>query len=177
MKKILFRYKYALVSLAAFVTIIILKPELRQGMILNLRGNGMGMLSVLPPVFILLGLLDVWVDRATIIKYMGDNSGLLGSLLIFVMATAAAGPLYAAFPIALMLLKKGVKLFNIFLFIGIWSTAKIPTLLFETVNLGIKYMAVRFAGNITGVIIIALLLSKTTTEEERNTLIKNADQL
>jgi uncharacterized membrane protein YraQ (UPF0718 family) len=173
MKKILMRYKYSIVSVIALLIIFFVRPELGHGMVLHLRGNGMEMLSVLPPIFILLGLLDVWIERSTMMKYMGEKSGLFGSLLIFIMATAAAGPLYAAFPIAVVLLKKGVKLFNVFLFLGIWSTAKVPGLLFETVNLGIKYMALRFVGNIIGVTIIALLLSKTITEDERNKIIEN----
>lgn len=177
MKKVLLRYKYAIVSVIALIIIIFIKPELGHGTILNFKNYGIEMLSVLPPIFVLLGLLDVWVERTTIMKYMGENSGLLGSLLIFIMATAAAGPLYAAFPIAIVLLKKGVKLFNVFLFLGIWSTAKVPSLLFEMTNLGIKYMAIRFVGNIMGVIIIALLLSKTTSVDDRNKIIGNVNNL
>lgn len=38
----------------------------------------MEMLSIIPPIFILLGLLDVWVQRETMIKLMGKESGILG---------------------------------------------------------------------------------------------------
>jgi uncharacterized membrane protein YraQ (UPF0718 family) len=175
MKKVLMRYKYSIVSVAALIIIAFIKPDLAHGMILKLRGNGIEMFSILPPIFILLGLLDVWIEKTTMMKYMGEKSGLLGSLLAFIMATAAAGPLYAAFPIAIVLIKKGVKLFNVFLFLGIWSTAKVPTLLFETANLGMKYTAIRFVGNIIGAIIIALLLSKTMTKDEQNKIIKNTN--
>ncbi|WP_073195458.1 hypothetical protein [Caloranaerobacter azorensis] len=34
------------------------------------------MILVIPPVFIVLGLLDIWVPRETMVKYMGENSGL-----------------------------------------------------------------------------------------------------
>jgi hypothetical protein len=83
------------------------------------------MLSVLPPIFILLGLLDVWVDRATMMKFTGKGSGLKGVLIAFLLGSAAAGPLYAAFPVAGVMLKKGSSLFNVFIFIGAWSTTKI----------------------------------------------------
>ncbi|NLV82851.1 MAG: permease, partial [Synergistaceae bacterium] len=39
------------------------------------------MLFVIPPVFVLLGLLDVWVPRESMIKYMGEGSGIKGILL------------------------------------------------------------------------------------------------
>ena len=66
-----------------------------------------------------------------------------GGLLAFVPGAAAAGPLYAAFPIAAVLIKKGAKLTNVFIFLGAWSTTKIPMLLFETANLGARYMLLR----------------------------------
>jgi uncharacterized membrane protein YraQ (UPF0718 family) len=177
MKKLLMRYKFPIALFIGLIIIFFVKPDLGHGMVSNLKGNLREMLSVLPPIFVLLGLLDVWIEKETMMKYMGDNSGILGSLLIFIMGSAAAGPLYAAFPIAAILLKKGVKLFNIFLFLGVWSTAKIPMLLFETANLGIKYMAIRLICNIFGIIIIALLLNKTTTKEERNNIYGNAKKM
>jgi uncharacterized membrane protein YraQ (UPF0718 family) len=38
------------------------------------------MLLVIPPIFILLGLLDVWVPKEKV-KFMGEGSGLKGVLL------------------------------------------------------------------------------------------------
>ena len=175
MKKFLSTYKFAILAVLFFVVVIIARPELRPGMISSLRSNVIQMFSITPAIFILLGLLDVWVDKQTIMKYMGEDSGLLGSFLTFIMATAAAGPLYIAFPIAVTLLKKGVKLFNIYLFLGIWSSAKIPLLLFETANMGIRYMAIRFACNVTGVIVMAFLLAKTTNAEDRNRIAGSMD--
>ena len=52
----------------------------------------MEMLSVIPPIFILLGLLNVWVQRETMIKLMGEKSGILGILIAFFLGSAAAGP-------------------------------------------------------------------------------------
>jgi uncharacterized membrane protein YraQ (UPF0718 family) len=34
------------------------------------------MALVIPPVFVLLGLLDIWVPRETMIKYMGKTQAL-----------------------------------------------------------------------------------------------------
>ena len=120
--------------------------------------NIWGMMSFLPPIFVLLGLLDVWVDRVTMMKYMGDNSGLRGAFLAFVMGSAAAGPLYAAFPVAGIMIKKGARLLNVFIFIGAWSTTKIPLLTFETATLGFRFMAMRLVFNVIGIVIIARVL-------------------
>lgn len=132
------------------------------------------MASVLPPIFILLGLLDVWVERETMVRYMGDGSGARGAFVAFLLGAAAAGPLYAAFPIAAMLLKKGAKLSNVFLFIGTWSTTKIPMLLFEATSLGVPYMLLRFGCNLVGIVLIAWVLEKSLSEADRQAVYENA---
>ncbi|WP_163195654.1 permease [Clostridium thermarum] len=124
------------------------------------------MLFVIPPVFLLLGLLDTWVPRETMMKYMGEGSGLKGILLAILIGSAAAGPLYGAFPVAAVFMKKGVKFSNILIFIGAWSTTKIPMLLFEMTSLGAKFAFTRLLVDIPGIIIIAYALSKLTSKEE-----------
>ena len=76
------------------------------------------MALVIPPIFILLGLLDLWVPREIMIKYMGEGSGIKGVILAFILGSAAAGPLYGAFPVAGMLMPKGSKFSNVLIFIG-----------------------------------------------------------
>ncbi|GAB1410052.1 hypothetical protein MASR1M90_12060 [Desulfovibrionales bacterium] len=121
--------------------------------------NVLEMLSFLPPIFVLLGLLDVWIDRETMMKYMENNSGLRGNLLAFILGSAAAGPLYAAFPMAGVMLKKSASMMNVFIFIGAWSTTKVPLIMFETATLGFRFMILRLGFNIVGIIIIAKILN------------------
>lgn len=93
--------------------------------------NTIFMLGVTPPIFILVGLFDVWIPRERAIKRLGDASRWLGIMVAIALGAFAAGPLYAAFPVAEILLKKGVSLGNVWVFLGTWSTMKIPMLLFE----------------------------------------------
>ena len=120
--------------------------------------------------FILLGLLDVWVDRSTMIRLTGNGSGLKGVLISFLMGSAAAGPLYAAFPVAGMMLKKGSSLMNVFIFIGAWSTTKIPMLAFEGANLGLTFTLLRLGLSIVGILIIALITEKSLNKEQQEEL-------
>lgn len=122
------------------------------------------MLSVLPPIFILLGLMDVWVPKAVMVRYMGPDSGLRGIATAFFIGSAAAGPLYGAFPVASVLMKKGASFFNILVFIGAWSTTKIPMFLFELQALGAPFALTRLAVNIPGIIIIAKLISSMISQ-------------
>ncbi len=135
------------------------------------------MALVIPPVFILLGLLDIWVPKETMIKYMGENSGLKGIILAIIIGSVAAGPLYGAFPVAAVFMKKGVKFSNILIFIGAWSTTKIPMFLFEISALGAKFAITRLLIDIPGIIIIALILSALTSKEEIQHLYIKAESL
>lgn len=132
------------------------------------------MLFIIPPIFLLLGLLDVWVPREIMIKYMGDNSGIKGVILAFILGSAAAGPLYAAFPIASVFMKKGVKFSNVLIFIGAWSTTKIPMFLFEMSSLGAKFAFTRLFVDIPGIIIIAGILSRVLSKEEIDDIYEKA---
>ena len=152
------RYRMFLLFSGVSIALLFLAPDTGWKALDITWDNTLEMLSFLPPIFVLLGLLDVWVDRETMMKYMGDNSGLRGSILAFILGSAAAGPLYAAFPMAGVLMKKGARILNVFIFIGAWSTTKIPLIMFETATLGFRFMALRLAFNIVGIILIAKIL-------------------
>ena len=113
------------------------------------------------------GLLDVWVDRATMMKYTGKGSGFKGVLIAFLLGSAAAGPLYAAFPFAGIMLKKGSSLTNVFIFIGAWSTTKIPLLAFEAASMGLKFMLARLALSLIGIPLIAILTERSLGKSQQ----------
>jgi len=135
------------------------------------------MLSIIPPIFILLGLLDVWISRETMIKLMGKESGARGILLAFFFGSATVGPLYGAFPVAAVFMKKGVKFSNIMIFIGAWSTTKIPMLLFEISSMGAPFAITRLLVNIPGIIIMAWILELMTPDSEIDKLYERMERM
>ncbi|MEA4972997.1 hypothetical protein SDC9_96391 [bioreactor metagenome] len=177
MQKLVKRYRIFLIVLVAIIIISIFNHELGLKAI-SITGNSIKeMLLVIPPIFVLLGLLDVWVPRETMVKYMGEGSGLKGILLAIFIGSAAAGPLYGAFPVAAVFMKKGVKFMNILIFIGAWSTTKIPMFLFEIAALGNKFAVTRLLIDIPGIIIIAFILSKMTSKKEIEEIYENAKSI
>lgn len=175
--KLLKRYRLFFVLAAANAVLVFALPEVGMRSLELSWQNLLQMLAVVPPVFILLGLLDVWVKKDTMIRLMGEESGLLGILIAFFLGSAAAGPLYAAFPVAGVLMKKGSKLSNVLIFIGAWSTTKIPLLLFEASAMGWKFMAARFLVNLPGIALIAFATEKLMGGEEIKRLYENAERL
>jgi uncharacterized membrane protein YraQ (UPF0718 family) len=98
-------------------------------------------------------------------------------LLAFLLGSAAAGPLYAAFPVAAVLMKKGVKFPNIMIFIGAWSTTKIPMFLFEFSALGGKFALTRLLVNIPGIVLMAYILTFIINEEDKAEIYSRAENL
>lgn len=115
------------------------KIDLGINILLSTTNSLKDMLILLPPIFILIGLLDQWVKTETLVKYMGKESGITGIIFSLVLATVAAGPLYMAFPIAVLLINKGASLRYIVFFLGAWSSVKLPVLVYEFNSFGFKF--------------------------------------
>ena len=160
------RYIGVSLALAALLAAWILSPGKATDAIRTIGFSLKEMLLVIPPVFVLLGLLDVWVSREKLIRYMGAGSGIRGTAIAFVMGSVAAGPLYAAFPVALVLVRKGCSLFNLMVFIGAWSTTKVPMFLFEYSALGAGFALTRLAANVPAILLISLVISRFVPQQE-----------
>lgn len=171
-KNILKRYWIFLLLLIVNVVIGLIFPEIGKRTLEISKQNVIEMLLVIPPIFVLLGLLDVWVDRTIMVKFMGKGSGIKGVLIAFLLGSAAAGPLYAAFPVAGVMMKKGSSLFNIFIFIGAWSTTKIPMLTFEAASLGLTFTLLRLGLSIVGILIIAFVTEKILSETHKEEIFR-----
>lgn len=175
-KKFIKRYKFFLILALLNFLLFIFQPKLGQEVAQVSLDNLIEMLSVIPPIFLLLGLMDVWVPKETIIKYMGKDAGIKGGILAFILGSFSAGPLYASFPIAAVFLKKGVSLANIFIFVGAWSTTKIPMMLFEMTQLGNKFALCRFGLNLIAIIFLAFTMERTASKKDIDTLYEAASK-
>jgi uncharacterized membrane protein YraQ (UPF0718 family) len=124
------------------------------------------MFAMLPPIFVLLGLFDVWIERERVTSWLGEHSGVGGSVAALVLGSLAAGPTYAAFPAAAVLLTKGSTLTNALIFVGAWSTTKIPLLLFELSAMGWKVALGRLLLDVPGIFAIAWLTERMVARGE-----------
>jgi uncharacterized membrane protein YraQ (UPF0718 family) len=153
-------------AIVALFVVWLVSPERGESAVRTITMSLREMLLVIPPVFVLLGLLDVWVSREKLMRNMGPASGVRGTVLAFVMGSVAAGPLYAAFPVATVLMRKGCSFFNVMVFVGAWSTTKIPMFLFEYSALGPGFALVRLAANVPAILLMSLLISRLLPEDE-----------
>jgi len=158
MKKFFQRYGFFLAVLTVNLFILIFFPQVGSKSFALTGETFANFLFTLTPIFICMGLLDVWVERETMLETMGEESGIRGILLSFLFGVVTAVPLYALLPAAGMLLKKGGKLTNILIFVCSCTSMRIPLLLFEVSSMGWRFTITRFIANIFLVIIIAFAL-------------------
>ena len=145
---------------AAFVLIHFIFPDTAGRVYTTSLDYLTEMALILIPVFILMGLFEVWVDKEFIEKHLGEKSGIKGMLLCFLFGSLPTGPLYIAFPIAGTLLNKGARIMNITLFLGAWSSTKLPQVLVEFKFLGVEFTLVLQVLTIASVFIIGFLVEK-----------------
>lgn len=177
MKPVLRRYAAVIATGAVFLLFLFLLPLYRAKAVEIISFQAETMLLVIPPIFVLLGLLDIWVPREQMVRFMGPGSGAKGTILAFLLGSFAAGPLYGAFPVAAVLMKKGAGFSNILIFIGAWSTTKVPMLLFESSALGARFALSRLAIDIVGIILIAMAIKALIPDSERERLYAQAEKM
>lgn len=115
------------------------------------------MILFLPLMFILIGLADVWIDKEKVKAHIGETSGIKGMAIVVLLSMTQAGPLYGAFPVAYLLWKKGASVRNIFIYLGAFSTLKIPMLTFEIGFLGWKFSLLRTLLTLPLILVIGII--------------------
>lgn len=172
----LLRYKWVLLALAVDVAIFFWNPDLGMKIAVQTHQSFLEMLSFVPPVFVILGLMDTWVPRETVISHLGPESGIRGVALATLLGAAAAGPLYGAFPVTAVMMKKGASFFNVMIFLGAWATLKIPMFLFETQYLGLLFSVTRWICSLIGIVLIAFAVDRLTPEAEKQVIFAKHQQ-
>jgi uncharacterized membrane protein YraQ (UPF0718 family) len=124
------------------------------------------MLMIMPVIFVLTALLDMWIPKEKIMRYLGKDAGAKGIFLSFVVGSISAGPIYAAFPMCVMLHKKGAAIRNIVIILSSWAVIKVPMLLNEAKFLGPKFMAIRWVLTVLAIIIFSWISVKIIKDED-----------
>ncbi|QEN06848.1 hypothetical protein EXM22_02135 [Oceanispirochaeta crateris] len=125
------------------------------------------MLKILPPILITMNLLDVLIPKEVVIRHMGHDAGLKGYLWALILATFAAGPLYAAFPIAALLGKKDARLSYLIFFLGMWTVTKLPVFTYELEFFGVPFTSIHVVTGIIFYYFLSIILEKVFLKNEK----------
>lgn len=164
-KKIKDNFFLATVALI-YVIIFIAKPAMGMAAVKSSGYYIKEMLMIMPVIFVLTALLDMWVPKEKIMHYLGKEAKVKGLFLSFVVGSISAGPVYAAFPMCVMLHKKGASLRNIVVILSSWAVIKIPMLLNEMKFLGPKFMAVRWLLTVIAITVFSWIAAQIIRDND-----------
>jgi len=153
---------WVLLGIILIIAIILLSifPDRKEPVINTLWDYFVEMMLILPAVMVILGLFAVWVSKEIVIKHLGKASGIKGIFLAIILGALPTGPLYIAFPMASILLKKGARISNIVIFLSSWACIKMPQEMVELQFLGLRFMLLRLFLTIIFIIIMAIFIEK-----------------
>ena len=157
---------FLIVVVAAYILMFILKPDMGVTSIKNSAYYIKEMLMIMPVIFVLTALLDTWVAKEKITKYLGKESKVKGIILSFVLGSISAGPIYAAFPMCVMLHKKGASVRNLVIILSSWAVIKVPMLLNEAKFLGMKFMVIRWVLTVIAIVVFSWIAAKIVKDED-----------
>lgn len=133
----------ALAVSAVVLALVYFTPAAEEPFARTVADYTIELVTVLPAVMILMGLMTVFISNDMISGLLGGSAGLRGVVLAFVLGTLPTGPLYVAFPFARSLRDKGAGVMNITIFLSAWACIKLPQELVELRFLGWQFMVTR----------------------------------
>jgi len=175
--KIIKEYKMAIILLTIILILYFFKKDIALNSINLSLKSAVSMIGILPPILLIVNLLDAWIPRETIVRHMGDDAGLKGYFWAFILGTFAAGPLYAAFPVAALLAKKGARLAYIVFLLGIWTTTKLPIFMYELNFFGYRFTIIHVLTGVIVYLFISIFMEKVLLKNKITEVYKKLSEV
>jgi len=161
MKEILKKNKLSVIIATIYLVLMIVQKDTAFLALSNSTYYLIEMAQILPVIFMLTVAIDVLIPKEWIVKRLGKKSGLGGAVLALAFGSLSAGPIYAAFPIAKTLHKKGASIGNIVVILSAWAVIKVPMLANEAKFLGLDFMEVRWVLTVLFIFAMGIIMEKT----------------
>ena len=157
---------FILLIAAAYIAMFIINQNMGIASVKNSFYYIKEMIMIMPVIFVLTALLDLWVPKEKIMKYLGKEAKAKGVVLSLALGSISAGPIYAAFPLCVMLHKKGASVRNLVIILSAWAVIKVPMLLNELKFLGFKFMAVRWVLTVIAIVVFSWITAKIVKDDD-----------
>lgn len=166
MKELLKKNKLSVIIVIIYAVLMIAQRDMALSALSNSTYYLIEMAQILPVIFMLTVAIDVLIPKEWIVKRLGKKSGLGGAALALAFGSLSAGPIYAAFPIAKTLHKKGASIGNVVVILSAWAVIKVPMLANEAKFLGPGFMAVRWILTVAFIFGVGLIMEKSRIKIE-----------
>ena len=154
------------------IILLVLFPDKIEPVTSTATNYFLEMIFILPAVMILMGLFAVFVPNKLVVNYLGRASGIKGMFIAILLGTLPTGPLYVAFPMVAIWLKKGASISKMIVFLSAWACIKIPQEIVEFQFLGFKFMLLRLVLTIIFVMIMGVVIEKIIKLTDKQNVLK-----
>ena len=147
---------YIIVTLVIWGIVSLISPA--KGLLVGEVAYGafLKAIEIIIAVFIIIGLIQVWVGPQTLSKLLGKEAGWKGLALASTLPIFIGGSLFTIFPLLKTLRDKGASIACVMAFIAAWA-GKAPLLPLEIEFLGWQFAVLRICLIIPFAIVMGLL--------------------
>ena len=157
---------FIVIVAAAYIVMFLVRPDMGVASVKNSVYYIKEMIMIMPVIFVLTALLDTWIPKQQIMRFLGRGAGIKGAVFALVLGSVSAGPIYAAFPLCVMLQKKGASIRNLVIILSAWAVIKVPMLLNEMKFMGLRFMAVRWALTVIAILVFSWITSRIVRDRD-----------
>jgi uncharacterized membrane protein YraQ (UPF0718 family) len=159
MKKLFKNDAFRFLFFSVGITLLIYAVDATKGMIVarTVYLTFFDVLDIIVAVSVFIGLFQVWVKPATIVKWLGKGSGARGFFLVCTFPIFMGGSLFTIFPLLKTLREKGARVGALASFITAWG-GKAPLLPLETQFLGWPFALLRLSLVVVFAFIMGILM-------------------
>ena len=134
------------IVIAVVIIVIFAFPTLYPDILTISFHLGMMELLTIIPIFLvatfLAGLVDIWVDKDLVVRLFKKTGTIGGLVVITILGVITPGPIFAMFPVVLVLARKGVESHFLVAFIAGQTMMGPMRLPLELVYLGVEFLIV-----------------------------------
>lgn len=148
--------RYIIITLIIWGIVIIISPA--KGIMVGevAYSSLVKAIEIIIAVFIVIGLIQVWIGTEVLSKIFGKEAGWKGLILASIIPMFLGGSLFTMFPLLKILRDKGASTGCILAFIVAWG-GKLPLLPLEAEFLGWKFTVLRTVLLVPFAIVMGLL--------------------
>ena len=134
----------------------------RQKTLNGLKKGALQFLKLLPTlltVIILVSVAMYFIPEKTILKYFGEQAGVLGYAMVALVGSVSLIPGFISYPLAGMLLESGVSYGILALFVTTLKMVGVMTIPVEAKYFGMKVTLMRNGLSMLGAIVIGAIMA------------------
>ena len=112
---------FLIIVILAYIVMFIVRPEMGVASVKESGYYIKEMLMIMPVIFVLTALLDLWLPKEKVMRYLGKESKAKGILFSFALGSVSAGPGIRSVPNVRDAPQKGASIRNIVIILSSWA--------------------------------------------------------